>query len=310
MSFDKPFLNFVRAKANFSEEFGKGNRSKHKNDNQGTLSGVEAKEFYNSVIKSRNDDNDSCRKGAHSKTKKNEDVKHEETNFVASPRSSRKRSLNFSESRKTKERRTEKLPTEKTNDSFTVAPRLVNKFLQYAQEGELKDMKRLLSETSVDINVSDQFLWTALMCAAHGGHTNVVRYLLDKGALWKGVVNSQGKTALDLARAANNSCIIKLLEDSEVNKVIPKRHKSKSLSAVSKPFWCPVCKEEFTEDEKQHQSSTVHQFNCQHKPKGPYFTISDDNPGYKLMVKSGWDEERGTVCIYFYKFKCIYILPC
>lgn len=296
MSFDKPFLNFVRAKESFSEEFNKGNQNKD-DANQGTLSGNEAKEFYKSVIKSPSNDNESCRKGAHTKTKQYEKVKREDTNVIATATSSRKRISTFGSERcKTKERRKEKL-AKRTNDehSLTVAPRLVNKFLQYAQEGELRDMKRLLTETAIDINVTDQFSWTALMCATHGGHTNVVQYLLDKGALWKDVVSSQGKTALDLASAANNLDIIKLFKDSELNSITPKHHKSKSLSAEVKPFWCHVCKQEFTENEKKHQSSTVHQFNCQHKPKGPYFTIAEDNPGYKLMVKSGWDEEKGRV---------------
>ena len=290
MSFERSFLNFVRAKASFSEEFGEESRNSLKNDgNQGTLTGTEAKAFYRSVITTPSNVTERSRKGPYCKTKEHESVNHEETRVVASKRT-RTHSSSLSE-RKTrkaaKDRRPEKIPSEENDKgSSFLTSRLVNKFLHYAQEGQLRDLKKLLSERNIDVNVTDQFSWTALMCAAHNGHTNVVSYLLDKGALWKGVVNSQGKTALDLAREARYSTIVKLLQEIEQNRVEPKCHTPGS--AVVKPFWCVICEQEFTEDEKKHRSSTLHQFNCRHKPKGPYFSIPEDNPGYRLMVKSGW----------------------
>ena len=112
--------------------------------------------------------------------------------------------------------------------------RLVNQFLKNAQEGRLRQVQELLSDQSIDINVCDQFLWTALMCASHSGQSHIVKYLLEKGAMWKGHKDSQGRTALDLARLAKHFDIVELLTSH--NGRIKTKHK-KNPSESSRTFY-------------------------------------------------------------------------
>lgn len=38
-----------------------------------------------------------------------------------------------------------------------------------------------MKTAGMDINVSDQYGWTALMCASYAGHLHIVKYLLSMG---------------------------------------------------------------------------------------------------------------------------------
>lgn len=47
--------------------------------------------------------------------------------------------------------------------------------------------------------MQDSFFWTAVMCASWSGQRAAVRLLLQHGAAWVGVVDTQGRDAKDLA---------------------------------------------------------------------------------------------------------------
>lgn len=47
--------------------------------------------------------------------------------------------------------------------------------------------------------LQDSFFWTAAMCASWSGQRSAVRLLLQHGAAWVGVVDTQGRDAKDLA---------------------------------------------------------------------------------------------------------------
>lgn len=47
--------------------------------------------------------------------------------------------------------------------------------------------------------LQDSFFWTAVMCASWSGQRAAVRLLLQHGAAWVGVVDTQGRDAKDLA---------------------------------------------------------------------------------------------------------------
>lgn len=95
------------------------------------------------------------------------------------------------------------------------------RFLHCAHEGNISGLKDLLSK-GVDINfqvrsilfccfkydilrtnsnfgLQDTFFWTAMMCASWSGQTDAVKLLLQNGAAWVGVVDTQGRDAKDLA---------------------------------------------------------------------------------------------------------------
>ena len=191
------------------------------------------------------------------------------------------------------------------------------------QEGDFEPIRSALSKGLYDINVADNFNWTLLMCAAHAGHMTIIKYLLDQGADWQHHTDRRGNNAADLARTAGHTNIAEYIESHnrtssnlylyeqshplqklhETQSVIEdcreKRHHSASNSATgqsSSSFYCEICKMTVklgSSTVSKHTTSTVHQFSCQHKPKVTLYGIPESNRGFQLLLKGGWNPEKG-----------------
>ena len=312
MSFPYVLQRFVSAKE--TKDAVLPSKSKTKCNESGKMSGEEARTFYESVLSSDCSDvrtvgtsrqylesskreyenvTHSCSTATTDDVDSDDDYKHDYEddghNKKSCPRSQRKH-----------------IPT----SSYQ---RVVNQFLKNAQEGRLRQLQDLLSKHSIDINACDQFSWTALMCASHNGQFRVVKYLLEKGALWRNHKDSQGRTALDLARLAKNFDVVDLLVSYKGDIKSKRKKTSKKESCTEKAkFWCSICEQEFTDDKKVHQGSTVHLFNTQRKPQRTFYYIPEGNIGYQMMLKSGWNEDQGVLITHIFRswltliiFKCI-----
>ena len=254
------------------------------------MSGEEAKTFYETVLSS------------HSSRMQRTVALNTQTGGQDKSKKKRKDKLNTSDNSSTQTvgdlntkkscllSRSQKLPLPSSSNH-----RLVNKFLKNAQEGNLRQVQELLLDYSIDINVCDQYSWTALMCASHDGQIHIVKYLLEKGALWRHHKDLQGRTALDLAKLAGHFDVVELLTfyssqtKSKRNKI---RKECPSKNNTTK-FWCSICEQEFTDGKKIHEGSTVHLFNIQRKPQRTFYYIPEGNVGYQMMLKSGWNEDQG-----------------
>jgi len=263
-------------------------------DRRGNMSGEEAKTFYETVLSSHSSD---MQRTFASKTHTGEqdNSKKRRSNKLNTFDSSSTQTVGDLNTKKPCLRirsRSQKLPVPSSSNH-----RLVNKFLKNAQEGNIRQVQELLSDnSSIDINVCDQYSWTALMCASHDGQIHIVRYLLEKGALWRRHKDLQGRTALDLAKLAGHFDVVELLKSfsgqakSKHNKIRKEACPSKNNKTT---FWCSICEQEFTDGKKIHEGSTVHLFNIQHKPQRTFYYIPEGNVGYQMMLKSGWNEDQG-----------------
>lgn len=255
-------------------------------DQHGNMSGEEAKTFYETVLSSHSSD---VQGTVSSKTYSKDKDK---------PRKRGSDKLNNSDNSSTVDDLDTKkscLRSRKLRVPSSSKNRLVNEFLKNAQEGNLRQVQELLSDNSIDhINVCDQFSWTALMCASHDGQIHIVKYLLEKGALWKRHKDLQGRTALDLAKLAGHYDVVELLT-SYSGQTKSKHDKIQKEACPSKKtkFWCSICEQEFTDGKKVHEGSTVHLFNIQRKPQRTFYYIPEGNVGYQMMLKSGWNEDQG-----------------
>ncbi|KAM4640676.1 G patch domain and ankyrin repeat-containing protein 1 isoform 2-T5 [Discoglossus pictus] len=169
--------------------------------------------------------------------------------------------------------------------------RVGHQLLKYSQNGDLKSLRRLVEKEKCDINFRDSYYWTAIMCAAYGGKTEVVGYLLKRGAAWVGVCETQGRDALDLAQEAGQEDIVCLLQDSLCNR--PQESAQRRRKTLEKKY-CEICKAHYQEDSVEtHERSTIHLFHKRKKLPSTYYAIPDHNVGFKMMVKEGWDRESG-----------------
>ncbi|KAM8954123.1 G patch domain and ankyrin repeat-containing protein 1 [Pelodytes ibericus] len=168
--------------------------------------------------------------------------------------------------------------------------RLGHQLLKCSQNGDLKGVKRLVEKESCDINFCDHYYWTGLMCAAYGGQKEVVRYLLKREAAWVGVCETQGKDALILAQESGHQDIVQLLQDSLRGR--PQESAPREIPVEKK--YCDSCKTHYEEDSVEtHERSTVHLFNKRKKFPPTYYAIPENNVGFKMMLKEGWDQETG-----------------
>jgi hypothetical protein len=79
-------------------------------------------------------------------------------------------------------------------------------------------------------------------------------------------------------------------QTSEEREVPMKRRK---LEPKKEKIFCELCGENIAEESLSlHYRSVLHQFNLQNKPK-PIYGLPPSNIGYQMMLKSGWQEERG-----------------
>ncbi|KAF3852156.1 hypothetical protein F7725_005511 [Dissostichus mawsoni] len=162
------------------------------------------------------------------------------------------------------------------------------RFLRCANDGDISGLKDLLSK-GVDINFQDTYFWTAMMCASWSGQRAAVRLLLQHGAAWVGVVDTQGRDAKDLALEAGHN---ELLEELESYGTSAERD-PQSDSSASQPQWCGVCCSEYSSSLSSHLSSTLHLFSLRRAPPTPYYCLPPSSNSYKMMVRCGWEPGTG-----------------
>ncbi|XP_067673774.1 G patch domain and ankyrin repeat-containing protein 1-like isoform X2 [Haliotis asinina] len=171
---------------------------------------------------------------------------------------------------------------------------LEQQLLFRSQEGDVHSVEKAVT-SGADINVQDLYGWTPLMCSAYAGHVAVAQTLLGLGADWD-LCERKGRTARDLASKAGHGNIVKLIDDT-IAHLQPFNDGSNSKQQVTneESFFCEICKKHFSEEtELSHRTSIVHLFNCQLKPKKhTSYLISESNIGYQMMLRSGWNADRG-----------------
>ncbi|CAD7014270.1 G patch domain and ankyrin repeat-containing protein 1 homolog [Ceratitis capitata] len=167
-----------------------------------------------------------------------------------------------------------------------------NKFFRLATMNKCNELA-LIDYQGDDINMRDTFGWTALMMAACEGALDAVKTLIHLGAD-KNLKESTGRTALDFAMTKGFNHIANILRTTCSTPSAEQKLICENVS--NETFYCTTCEQTLTNTNKlQHETSTVHQFNC--KPsfenKLQKFNISTKNRGLQLMVKQGWDKESG-----------------
>lgn len=100
---------------------------------------------------------------------------------------------------------------------------LTSPFCSFAQtihdaaiNGDLTTIRTLVADDPALVHAENEDDETPLFYAAYGGHTDVVKYLLDKGAN-PNAVSATGETALHFAAYAGHNEIVRMLVESEAD---------------------------------------------------------------------------------------------
>ncbi|XP_065367584.1 G patch domain and ankyrin repeat-containing protein 1 homolog [Calliphora vicina] len=170
----------------------------------------------------------------------------------------------------------------------------VRSYFRFAMENKLDELKEI-DFKGENVNVCDNYGWSALMMASCEGAYETVEYLLSLG-VDRNIKDKTGKTAKDLANKKGYYNIVELLDTFQKNDDKTEDYKQEEAEPPQ-PFFCEICKQNFSEtSQTQHQTSTIHQFNMKSTlpaNKLQKFNISVRNKGLQLMVKQGWNKESG-----------------
>ncbi|GAA6228064.1 G patch domain and ankyrin repeat-containing protein 1 [Lates japonicus] len=263
------------------------------------LSGEEARQFYENLMKA-DDERQERSRGAFSKKYYGGDHQNKQRGRESNRRVRRRvraAEVQQDQTRSAVERGTggerediqrREMTARETSNSERSMELQGLRFLRCAHEGDISGLKDLLSK-GVDINFQDTFFWTAVMCASWSGQRAAVRLLLQHGAAWVGVVDTQGRDAKDLALEAGHNEVLEELESYGRSA----QRDAQSHSSVSQPQWCDVCCSEYSSSLSSHLSSTLHQFSLRHPPPTPYYCLPPSSNSYKMMVRSGWKPGTG-----------------
>ena len=157
----------------------------------------------------------------------------------------------------------------------------------HAQNGNIEGIEYFLSK-KCSVDVQDMYGWTALMCATFEGHYNAVKYLLSKGAKVD-IQNGQGLSALDIAVKQKNDALIDLFK----NGIVEEKCISSCSREAEEVKFCELCKTSFVESLSKHEKSIAHLFCAGDNNFSTYYQIPENNKGFQIMLKKGWDKNKG-----------------
>jgi hypothetical protein len=172
---------------------------------------------------------------------------------------------------------------------------LENSFLKAVQAGDLDLVRQLLVRGGGRglLECRDRYGWSPIMIAAGEGRKAVAEFLLRQGADVGGVRDRRGLSAQDIARQRGHMELVELLRESQEG-----RRSKEELDAAAANrgavVSCDSCGELYEAAERrQHLASLGHQLGSAAghdlAPVRPGFALSEDNRGFRLLVKSGWD---------------------
>lgn len=169
-------------------------------------------------------------------------------------------------------------------------------FFIAAAGDDLRSLQKMDINLS-NINQRDQFGWTALMMSACEGSIAAFQFLYEHGCDLK-IQDKKGNSATSLARLKGRTKILDFIakvENERVDAGDKCDENEVDASVTNTEFHCDVCSKTVRETEKtEHLASTLHRFN--HKDSYKFtrrFGIPDSNKGFQMMIRNGWDREKG-----------------
>lgn len=163
----------------------------------------------------------------------------------------------------------------------------INTFIKSAINNDYKEIQNILKQHPDKINATDNFGWTALMCAAQAGSKEVVELLLMNGADYT-VIDKSGNNALSLAAMRKHSDIVSAIICKTSDTHLTKEE------TILQEFFCEPCNEHFKNCTiKSHETSTLHLFHTKGVISHPYFGIPASNKGYQILLRNGWNQKTG-----------------
>ncbi|GIY93589.1 g patch domain and ankyrin repeat-containing protein 1 homolog [Caerostris extrusa] len=156
--------------------------------------------------------------------------------------------------------------------------------------GNIEEIKKYV-EYGGSIDQQDAHGWTPIMCAACEGHISIVEYLFKLGADLN-IRCKYGMTVMDIAMKAKHDAILKLLQDG-INYYEMKSNVTTDNKPETIEKFCKNCKTSYTMSQEAHEHSIAHLLVTKKPGDSTFYHIPENNKGFQIMLKSGWDKNKG-----------------
>lgn len=179
----------------------------------------------------------------------------------------------------------------------------INSIMKAIETNNVREVMNMMQGNEKNINTTDQFGWTPLMCACCAGAVDTTKYLLQLNPD-PGVQDRKGNTCFSLAKSKGYSEIVTLLQNYvEISKSSIQFHPNNNSQNINKgtklnsvkELFCNICHQSLKKNNKrEHVTSTIHLFNAASKSKMPtMYGIPESNKGFQMLLRHGWDKEKG-----------------
>lgn len=171
-------------------------------------------------------------------------------------------------------------------------------FFKAAQNNDIQTLNKMFLN-SLNVNVTDEFGWTALMMVSYEGYLDIVKLLIRSGAEID-VEDRQKNTAITLATKRDHSNVVTFLEKTlklRKSEIVNLSSDEDEALKQEQPIQihCDECQINYEKSkEKEHLSSTLHRFYETKSHKfNRHFGIAESNVGFQMMLRQGWNRDSG-----------------
>lgn len=163
---------------------------------------------------------------------------------------------------------------------------LICKFLTAAQNNNVESLTEMYRKCPNILNSVDSFGWTALMCASQSCAKDSMKCLLN----WKADIHFKDRTNRTAVSVARSQDIVNLITEYSDDQPVTEN----DIQGHFEDIHCSFCNVNFKSNMlKQHETSTLHIFHSGGRKHRTYYGIPKNNKGYQLLLRTGWNQEKG-----------------
>lgn len=192
------------------------------------------------------------------------------------------------------------------SDMDSVKKLIANIFKLCGSDSNIHELKNTLkairsrADYAIILNASDQYGWTALMCAAADGCIEIVKHLVEvEGMSYENITDKSGCSIYDICKRRQQWHVQEYLTTvapaPTKKQWASDRHRRQMSKPEAEIIQCPVCGTEYKSHEhKQHESSMVHLFKDSTKQiPHQWYALPESNVGFQMMRRTGWRVDEG-----------------
>lgn len=169
----------------------------------------------------------------------------------------------------------------------------INSLFKVISYESVESINTELSNKVFDINVTDDYLWTPLMCACSRGDISIVELLLKRGAKIE-VSDNAGNTPLSIAMQCNHFDIYKLLV-KDLDEKISQYEENYQINEEKNSKQLLLCSDKCQNDPSPVKSEDVIKLNnyCDTK----LVKLGFDSEEEKISSDVSYNEDIDVICI-------------